>query len=245
MSTPLLKLENISKYFGKVKALDRISLEVPTRSIIGLVGDNGAGKSTLLGICAGYLQPDEGKIYFKGKEVRFSSPQEARALGIEMVYQNLGDLIPRASIQFNFFLGREYCKRVGFFKVLDRKTMDRIVLESVKNIDIHLRSPKEPLERLSGGEKQSVAFARAAHFGSNLLLLDEPTSNLSVKETQKVLNAVQKLREKNGVSVIYVSHIIPHVYEVADKIVVLSRGRKIAEIKKEETTVEEIAKMIV
>lgn len=241
----LLKLENISKSFGNVKALDGVDLEVPRRSIIGLVGDNGAGKSTLLNICIGLLQPDEGKIYFEGKEVKISSPKEARKLGIEMVHQNLADLIGKLDIQSNFFLGREICKKIGFIKVLDSRSMERITLKRVMDIGIRIRSAKERLGVLSGGEKQSVSIARAVYFGGKLLLLDEPTSALSVKETQKVLNVVKQARDKMGVSIIFVSHLLHHVYDVADKIVVLSKGRKVAELKKEETTVEEIAELIV
>jgi simple sugar transport system ATP-binding protein len=241
----LLKLEDISKYFGNVKALDRITLEVPRRSIIGLVGDNGAGKSTLLNICIGLLQPDEGKIYIEGKEARISSPKEARKLGIEMVHQNLADLIGKADIQFNFFLGREICKNMGGIKVLDYAEMKRITLEGVMNVGIRIRSPKERLGILSGGEKQSISIARAMYFGGRLLLLDEPTSALSVKETEKVLKVVKKARDEGGVSIIFVTHLLHHVYDVADKIVVLSKGRKIAELKKEETTLEEITRLIV
>jgi simple sugar transport system ATP-binding protein len=241
----LLRLEKVSKYFGNVKALDKIDLEVPHGSIIGLIGDNGAGKSTLLKIIAGVIQPDNGKIYFNGREVKFSSPLEARRLGIEMVHQNLADLIDKLDICTNFFLGRELCRKVGFIKVLDCKNMEKIAKEYITSIGINLRSVKEPLGVLSGGEKQSISIARATYFGGKLLLLDEPTSALSVKETEKVLNLVKRLRNELGTTIIYVSHLLHHVYEVADKIVVLSKGKKIAELNKEETTVSELAKLIV
>ena len=244
-SDVLLKLEKVSKYFGNVKALDQVDFEVPRKCVVGLVGDNGAGKSTLLKICVGVLQPDEGKIYFEGREVRFSSPLDARRLGIEMVHQNMADLIDKLDICSNFFLGRELCKKIGFIKILDYKRMERITQECVRNIGINLRNVKESLGVLSGGEKQSISIARATYFGGKLLLLDEPTSALSVKETEKVLKVVRKLRDEFGISIVYVSHLLHHVYEVADKIVVLSKGRKIAEFNKEETTVSELTKMIV
>jgi len=244
-SSALLKLEKVSKYFGRVKALDKVYLEVPYKSIIGLIGDNGAGKSTLLKIIAGVIQPDEGKIYFEGREVKLSSPLEARRLGIEMVHQNLADIIDKLDVCTNFFLGRELCKRIGFLKVLDCENMEKITREYIAKVGINLRSVKEPLGILSGGEKQSVSIARATYFGGKLLLLDEPTSALSVRETEKVLNLVRRLRDEFGVSIIYVSHLLHHVYEIADRIVVLSKGRKIAELNKEETTVSELTKLIV
>jgi simple sugar transport system ATP-binding protein len=240
----LLKLEKVSKYFGNVEALDRLDLEVPHKSIIGVVGDNGAGKSTLLKIIAGVIRPDEGKIYFDGREVRFSSPLEARRLGIEMVHQNLADLIDKLDICANFFLGRELCKKIGFIKILDYRNMEKIAKEYITNVGINLRHARENLGVLSGGEKQSVSIARATYFGGKLLLLDEPTSALSVKETEKVLNLVKKLRSELGVSIIYVSHLLHQVYEVADRIVVLSKGKKIAELSKEEITISELAKLI-
>lgn len=242
--TPLLKLEKISKSFGPVRALRNVDLEVYRKEIVGLIGDNGAGKTTLLNICVGILQPDEGKIYFEGKEVKISSPREARRLGIEMVHQNMGDLIPNFSIVGNFFLGRELCKKTGPFTVLDQKEMNRITVEKIGRVGIKVRSPTENLSVLSGGEKQAVAIARCMHFGSKLFLLDEPTSALSVKETNKVLNIVKRARDENNVSIIFVSHLLHHVYDVSDRIVVLSKGEKIADLRKEETSVSEMAKLI-
>ncbi|MEM4311579.1 MAG: ATP-binding cassette domain-containing protein [Nitrososphaerales archaeon] len=241
---PLLKLENISKSFGGFKALKEVNLEVHNREVIGLIGDNGAGKTTLLNIIMGILQPDAGKIYFEGREVRISSPQEARNLGIEMVHQNLGDLITNFSIVNNFFLGKELCRKVGFLSILDRRTMNEIVMKRINDVGIKLRTPNQDLAVLSGGEKQAVAIARCMHFGSKLLLLDEPTSALSVKETDKVLRVVEQARDQNGLSVIFVSHLLTHVYTVSDRIVVLAKGEKIADLKKEETSVAEMTRMI-
>jgi simple sugar transport system ATP-binding protein len=243
-STPLLKLEKISKSFGPVRALKHVDLEVYKKEIVGLIGDNGAGKTTLLNICVGILQPDEGKIYFEGKEVKISSPKEARTLGIDMVHQNLGDLIPNFSIVGNFFLGREICRKTGPLIVLDRERMNRITVEKVNELGIKIRSPTENLAVLSGGEKQTIAMARCMYFGSKLFLLDEPTSALSVKETEKVLNVIKKARNENNVSIIFVSHLLHHVYDVSDRIVVLSKGEKIADLKKEETSIPEMAELI-
>lgn len=243
-SVPILKLEKISKSFGAVKALKNVDLEVYKGEIVGLVGDNGAGKTTLLNICMGILQPDEGKIYFEGKEIKISSPLEARNLGIEMVHQHLGDLIPNFSIVGNFFLGKEICRKVGFLNVLDREKMNRIAMEEINKIGIKMRSPTENLVALSGGEKQSVAIARCMYFGSKMLLLDEPTSALSVKETDKVLKFVKKTRDEYNLPIIFISHLLHHVYSISDRIVVLSKGEKIADLKKEETDIPEIAKLI-
>jgi simple sugar transport system ATP-binding protein len=243
-NVPLLKLEKISKSFGPVKALKHVDLEAYKGEIVGLIGDNGAGKTTLLNICMGILQPDEGKIYFGGKEEKISSPQKARNLGIEMVHQNLGDLIPNFSIVGNFFLGKEMLRKAGFLSVLDRKLMNKITMEKIDDVGIKIRSPTENLVALSGGEKQSVAITRCMHFGSKMLLLDEPLSALSVKETDKVLKVVKKARDENNLSIIFVSHLLHHVYSISDRIVVLSKGEKIADLRKEETNVTELAELI-
>jgi len=242
-NSTLLKLDNISKSFGDFKALKNVSLEVNRKEVIGLIGDNGAGKTTLLNIIMGILQPDEGRIYFEGREVKIHSPLQARNLGIEMVHQNMGDLIPNFSIVGNFFLGKELCKKLGFIKILDRKAMNNIVMERINSLGINLRTPNQELSVLSGGEKQAVAIARCIHFGSKLLLLDEPTSALSVKETDKVLRVIDQARE-HGLSIIFVSHLLSHVYSVSDRIIVLSKGEKIADLKKEETNIAEMTRMI-
>jgi simple sugar transport system ATP-binding protein len=241
---PLLRLEKISKSFGKVKALRDLDFEVHKREIVGLVGDNGAGKSTLLNICMGLFQPDDGKIYLQGREVKISSPQAARDLGIEMVHQNMGDLIMNLSIVGNFFLGKEMCRKMGFVDVLDRNQMNNLTTQRVAEVGIKIRSPNENLGLLSGGEKQAVAIARCMHFGSGLLLLDEPTSALSVKETNKVLGVVEKARDEKDFSVVFVSHLLHHVYSISDRIVVLAKGEKIADVRKQETTIPEVAELI-
>ncbi|HID09641.1 TPA: sugar ABC transporter ATP-binding protein, partial [Candidatus Micrarchaeota archaeon] len=202
-SGPLVRMVKISKSFGTVQALKDVDFEVGYQEVMGLVGDNGAGKSTLIKILTGVFPPDSGEIYFEGKRVNIRSPREARDLGIETVYQDLA-LIPLMSISRNFFLGREPTVRVGPLRFLDKRRMDRTVREVLSEIGIKVRSPDEPVAVLSGGERQSVAIGRAVHFGAKLLILDEPTSALSVRETHKVLDYILEAKER-GLSIIFIT----------------------------------------
>jgi len=241
-SGPLVRMVKISKSFGTVQALKDVDFEVGYQEVMGLVGDNGAGKSTLIKILTGVFPPDSGEIYFEGKRVNIRSPREARDLGIETVYQDLA-LIPLMSISRNFFLGREPTVRVGPLRFLDKRRMDRTVREVLSEIGIKVRSPDEPVAVLSGGERQSVAIGRAVHFGAKLLILDEPTSALSVRETHKVLDYILEAKER-GLSIIFITHNIYHVYSVADRFTILEHGRKVAEFRKEEVSAEEIIEII-
>ncbi len=205
---------------------------------MGLLGDNGAGKSTLIKILVGYEKSDEGEIYFEGKKVSFNSPKEAREMGIETVYQDLA-LVNLLPIWRNFFLGRELIKGI----TLSIDEMRRITSEYLKEIGIFVRSPDEAVFFLSGGERQAIAIARAMYFGAKLLILDEPTAALSIGETRKVLEHIKNVRER-GLSVIFISHNIYHVYEVADRLVILEKGIKVGDFKKEDVTPQEIMNMI-
>lgn len=239
----LIEARGISKTFGKVKALQRVDFHVRHQEIVGLVGDNGAGKSTLIKILTGVYPPDEGEIFFEGRRVHFSSPRDARALGIETVYQDLA-LIEQMSIARNFFLGSEPVKRISFLPLLDSRTMSATTESALRSLGItSLRSAEEEVRVLSGGERQAIAIGRTLHFGAKLLILDEPTSALSIVETQKVLGYIQEAKRR-GLSVILISHNLYHVYPVADRIVVLEHGRKIGDLRKEETTLDEIINMI-
>ena len=238
----MVRMVKISKSFGTVQALKDVDFEVGYQEVMGLVGDNGAGKSTLIKILTGVFPPDSGEIYFEGKRVNIRSPREARDLGIETVYQDLA-LIPLMSISRNFFLGREPTVRVGPLRFLDKRRMDRTVREVLSEIGIKVRSPDEPVAVLSGGERQSVAIGRAVHFGAKLLILDEPTSALSVRETHKVLDYILEAKER-GLSIIFITHNIYHVYSVADRFTILEHGRKVAEFRKEEVSAEEIIEII-
>jgi simple sugar transport system ATP-binding protein len=241
--TPLVQMLNISKSFGRVQALRNVDFTVGHQEVVGLLGDNGAGKSTLIKILVGIYPPDTGEIYFEGKRVRFSSPREARALGIETVYQDLA-LVELMSISRNFFLGREPTRRIGFVELLDRREMDRVSKQVLEEIGIKIRSPSEEVSILSGGERQSISIGRAMHFGVKLLILDEPTSSLSIKEARKVLNYVTEVK-KRGLSVIFITHNIYHVYPVADRFTILRHGAKLGDFRKEDVTPEGIAEMIV
>ncbi|MGC9106786.1 MAG: ATP-binding cassette domain-containing protein [Infirmifilum sp.] len=239
----LLEMRGIVKRFGRVEALRGVDFHVNRAEVVGLVGDNGAGKSTLVKTIVGVYHPDEGEIYWEGKPTIFRDPGEARAAGIEIVYQHLA-LIDLLSISRNIFLGREPVKRIGPIAFLDRRAMDEQSWEIIKSIGLRrLRSPSERVAKLSGGERQSVAIGRAMHFKAKLLILDEPTAALSVRETRKVLDHVLEVKNQ-GVSVIIISHNIYHVYEVSDRIVVLDHGRKILDVRKEEVTPEDVIEVI-
>ena len=241
MGEELLRVVNVKKRFGRVEALKGVSFNMNKGEVVGLVGDNGAGKSTLAKIMIGYLRPDEGEIYFEGKKVRWSSPLEARSAGIEMVYQDLA-LVDVMSVARNFFLGREPVKGKGL-QLLDFKRMNEECMRTLSDIGIKIRSPHVMVSSLSGGERQAVAVARAVYFKAKLVILDEPTANLSVREALRVLELVKELKAR-GISSIFITHNIYHVYEVADKFVILDKGSKIAEYYKEGVTPQEIIETI-
>lgn len=239
---PLVNMVNIHKKFGEVQALAGVSFTVERGQVVGLVGDNGAGKSTLIKILTGLFPPDEGEIYFEGKQVHFASPREARDAGIETVYQGLG-LVDLMSISRNFFLGRELTKDVGFLKFLDLRTMGRECSRVLREIGIRGRSPDTVTAVLSGGERQSINIGRAMYFKAKLVILDEPTTALSVKETEMVLEFIERLK-KNGIPVIFITHNIYHVYQVADKFTVLDRGIKVGDFYKADVEPEDIIDVV-
>jgi len=242
MSEYLVEMRGIKKSFGRVQALKGVDFHVKRQEIVGLLGDNGAGKSTLIKILVGYHQPDEGEIYFEGKKVFFRSPWDSRKVGIETVYQDLA-LVNLMPIWRNFFLGREIIRKIGPVKVLDVRKMKKIAREVLKDVGIFIRSPDETVAFLSGGERQAVAIARAIHFGAKLLILDEPTAALSVGETRKVLEHILEAK-KQGISVIFITHNIYHVYEVADRLVLLEKGEKIGDYDKKDVTPEKVMDII-
>jgi len=236
----LVKMVNIGKWFGKVHALEGIDFEVKCSEVVGLVGDNGAGKSTLIKVLSGYHLADRGKIYFEGKEVNIASSLHARKLGIETVYQEQA-LAPNLSISRNIFMGREPAKSLGF---MDKKSMDRGSMEALESIGLHLRSPDALITMLSGGERQGVAIARALHFKAKLVILDEPTIALSVREAQQVLEFIRQLKGE-GISVIFITHNLYHVFPSADRFVVLTRGEKTADLQKKDTSIDDLFELIV
>lgn len=240
MEKKLVKMVGIHKWFGKVHALRGVDFDVRRGEIVGLVGDNGAGKSTLIKILSGVHLADEGEIYFEGERADITSPADARKLGIETVYQEQA-LAPNMSISRNVFMGREPTKLLG---LLDKKAMDGGSMEALESVGLHLRSPEALIAMLSGGERQGVAIARALHFKARLVILDEPTMALSVKEAQQVLEFVKQLG-KERVSAIFITHNLYHVFPVAERFVVLTHGEKTADVEKRDTSIDELAKLII
>lgn len=241
--TPLIELCDVTMDFGGLRALDHVDLAVRPGEVVGLLGDNGAGKSTIMKVITGYHQPTGGSIRVFGREERLSSPAVARRLGIETVYQDLA-LIDELSVWRNFFLGKELRRRVGPLHVLRRAEMRRISEQELAEIGIQrVRSADQRVVGLSGGERQSLAIIRAMYFGAQMLLLDEPTAALSLRETARVFRAVEHARQ-TGHGVLYIDHNIGHVYSIVDRVVVLERGQVVMTVKKEDTTIDELAAAI-
>lgn len=238
----LLAGRDLHKWFGKVRALEAVDFTVRRAEVVGLVGDNGAGKSTLIKLLTGVYPPDRGTLEFEGRPVRFASPREARALGIETVFQDLA-LVETMSIARNFFLGAEPVRRLGTLRCLDMRRMDWVTRETLADIGIRIDTPWASVASLSGGERQAIAIGRTLHFGAKLLILDEPTSALSVHETAKVLGYIGEARSR-GLSVIFITHNLHHVYPIADRIVCLEHGRKVGDFKKGEITQEELVRLV-
>lgn len=239
---PLVQMRDIVKTFGTINVLRGVDFQVDRQEIVGLLGDNGAGKSTLIKILTGVYSLTSGQIYFDGQPVTINSPQDARHLGIETVYQDLA-LVPLMSISRNFWLGQEITKRMGPLEVLNKGEMAARTRQALLDIGIHIRNADEPVGSLSGGERQSIAIGRAVYFGKKLLILDEPTSALSVGETAKVLEYTRAAKER-GMSVIFISHNIGHVHKVADRFTIISHGQKVGDFRKEEVTELEVANMV-
>lgn len=240
--TPLVLMENIMKRFGQVTALEGVNFDVRPQEIMALLGDNGAGKSTLIKILTGVHTPSSGQIYFEGQPVQIRNPQEARALGIETVYQDLA-LVNSMSLGRNFFLGREPLHNAGPLRWLDMGTMAKQTSISLADIGIKIRSANEKVGKLSGGERQSIAIGRAVHFGMKLLILDEPTSALSVAESRKVLDYTLNAKER-GLSVIFITHNVHHVMAVADRYSIIRHGTKVGTYNKGEITFDGISDLI-
>lgn len=241
---PLLaEMRQIVKTFGPVVALAGVDFAVNDGEVVGLVGDNGAGKSTLMKVLTGVHQPDGGELWFGGRRVHFASPLDSRRMGIEMVYQDLvlaENLNPIA----NIFLGREMTRPVAGLRLLSEKEMEQEGRRHLDTLQIHLPSLAMPVERLSGGQRQSVAIARATAFQARLVIMDEPVASLAVTEAAKVLVLIKRLRE-HGISVVLISHRLQDVFDVSDRIVVLNRGVKVGELPRREATMEHVVGLIV
>lgn len=238
---PILEMRGICKYFGGVHALENVDFELYPKEILALVGDNGAGKSTLIKIISGVYIADRGEIYLEGKRIEIQSPSDARALGIETVYQELA-LVETRDVAANFFLGREPTKgRLGIF--IDKKKVEEVTVRTLKKLSITLPSLRTAVRYLSGGQRQALAVGRAVAWGRKIIIMDEPTAALGVEESRKVLGLVRQLKE-HGASVIVISHNLRHVFSVAERIIVLRGGRRIGSKLKSETSGDEIVKLI-
>ncbi len=232
MTEPVLYARNLVKRYGRVTALDRADFDLYSEEILAVIGDNGAGKSSLIKAISGAVTIDSGEIVLNGKPVNFSSPLEARDAGIETVYQTLA-LSPALSITDNMFVGREIRKpgiMGSWFKMLDHGAMEKFAREKLSELGLMtIQNINQAVETLSGGQRQGVAVARAAAFGSKVIILDEPTAALGVKESRKVLELIQDVRSR-GIPIVLISHNMPHVFEVADRIHVHRLGRRLCVI---------------
>lgn len=242
---PKLSVRNLVKQFGGLTAVDHVSLDVYPGEVVALLGDNGAGKSTLIKCVTGVYHAEEGEFIFEGKRVNFARPIEARQAGIETIYQDLA-LANNLDVGSNIFLGREVKKRYlgGLIRVLDDDFMLEQSKTALDSLDIHFPNLTHPIESLSGGQRQAVAIARAIYWEARLMIMDEPTNNLGVPEQRKVLDLIRKLREQ-GVPVILISHTLPDVFAVADRLIVMHRGRKVTEKQTDETDTQEIVQYMV
>jgi simple sugar transport system ATP-binding protein len=239
MTQPIIQVKDLHKWYSGVHALKGVTLDFHRQETVGLVGDNGAGKSTLINILSGTQQQSAGEIYMEGLKVTFNGPRDAMNEGIETIYQ-YNSMVPTMSIARNMFIGREPLKwSIGGFGVMDRKRMAEESVKAIADVDLHLRSPDALVGELSGGQRQGVAIARAMHFKSKVMILDEPTNHLAVKETKKVIGFVQSLKEV-GITGIFISHNIHHVFECCDRLVAMARGEVVLDKRVEDTSMDEI-----
>ncbi|MEM8868976.1 MAG: ATP-binding cassette domain-containing protein [Pseudomonadota bacterium] len=242
MTQPLIEMRNIEKHFGSVIALAGVSVDVVPGECHCLLGDNGAGKSTFIKTMSGVHKPTKGEILFEGKPLSFDRPREAIAAGIATVYQDLA-MIPLMSVSRNFFMGNEPQRRIAGFNVFDHEYANRVTMEEMSKMGINLRGPDQAVGTLSGGERQTVAIARAVHFGAKVLILDEPTSALGVRQTSNVLATVDKVRKK-GIAVVFITHNVRHALAVGDRFTVLNRGKTLGTALRGEITPEELQDMM-
>jgi ABC-type sugar transport system ATPase subunit len=245
VSEPVLSIRNLVKRFGGLTAVDNVTLDIAPGEVVALLGDNGAGKSTLIKCVSGVYQPDGGEIWFAGKPQLFSSPIAARDEGIETIYQDLA-LAQNLDVPANIFLGREAKHKYlgGFISTLDEKKMLHEARAGLEALDIRFPSLTNPIESLSGGQRQAVAIARAIYWNARLMIMDEPTNNLGVPEQHKVIELIGKLRDQ-GVPVILITHTMPDVFAASDRLIVMHRGRKVTEKRTAETTASELVQYMV
>ena len=230
----VLEAKNISKYFGTITALENVNLTVRQGECLGVVGDNGAGKSTFMKVLSGLYKPSNGSLFFNGNKEILNSPKDSQNLGLEMVYQDLA-LAGNLPIGENIFLGREPTKNFGFLKLLDYKKIKELSEAHLDKLKIHVKSANQKVEELSGGQRQAIAIARATAFNSKIVIMDEPTAALAIKEVGKVLDLINSLK-KMGVSVIIISHRMDDIFAVSDRVMALFQGTNFAESELSKTT---------
>jgi simple sugar transport system ATP-binding protein len=234
----LIEMRDIEKHFGPVIALGGVSFDVKAGECHCLLGDNGAGKSTFIKTMSGVHRPSSGKIVVEGREVVFESPRDAMAAGIATVYQDLA-MIPLMSVTRNFWMGREPVRRVGPIRFIDFEMANRVTMEEMRKMGIALREADQAVGTLSGGERQTVAIARAVYFGAKVLILDEPTSALGVRQTANVLSTIDRVR-RQGIGVVFITHNVRHAMAVGDRFTVLNRGKTLGTAERGMITPEEL-----
>ena len=242
MTEPMYEIRDASKRFGGVLALDGLDFHLGAGEVVGLLGDNGAGKSTLIKMMSGIVPPDAGQVFVDGAEVQVRSRRDSQKIGIETIYQDTA-LVDSMSIVRNIFMGRELVGKRGF---LDHRRMREVAVDVLRT-SVHISGiddPDKEVGALSGGQKQAVAIARAVYFKRRILLLDEPTSALSVRETENLLGYIKRLRDE-GVSSVLVTHNLYHAYQVCDRFVVMSHGRKVFDVAKADTSIDELTRHVV
>lgn len=239
---PIVEMKGIEKHFGPVIALNGVSFDVRPGECHCLLGDNGAGKSTFIKTMSGVHKPTRGEILFEGRQMNFDSPRDAMEAGIATVYQDLA-MIPLMSVTRNFWMGREPVKKIGPMKFMDFRTANEVTMEEMRRMGINLRSPDQAVGTLSGGERQTVAIARAVYFGAKVLILDEPTSALGVRQTANVLATIDKVR-KTGIGIVFITHNVRHALAVGDRFTVLNRGKTLGTAQRGQITPEELQDMM-
>ena len=240
----LLVMKGISKHFGGVTALNKVDLTLESGEVLGLGGDNGAGKSTLMHVLAGVYPADEGEIFFEGQKVKLNNPRKAREIGIGMIYQDLA-LVGNMTIWENVFLGNEIKKKyLKVFNFLAKKKMQKLSLQLLQRLKADIQSAKTKVRHLSGGQRAAAAIARCLTFTPKLVIMDEPTAALAVKEVNEVLNLILELKS-HGISIIIISHRLQDIFAIGDRIMVLRQGQKVEDTKKTEISSDEVVKLIV
>ena len=239
---PLLRLENIAKHFGAIEALRGVSFDVRRGEVVALLGDNGAGKSTLVKIISGGLAPSAGRILFDGAERHFTSPAEAKAAGIETVYQDLS-LCTNVDVVANFFMGRELTRSIFGVRVLRESAMEAETAKAIASAGTRIPSLRTNVEHLSGGQRQAIELNRFVHWGGKLVLLDEPFAALGVEQTRRGLETVARVRDQ-GIGVILITHVMAQAFQVADRIVVLRHGIVAGDVATDATSPDEVVRMI-